>query len=289
MKLTGKAYAKLNLTLDILGTMPNGYHNIETIFQSVSLCDIITLTSGMDKISVTCTNENIPQNEENICHQAVIQFFSKAGIFDGVSVHIEKHIPEAAGLGGGSADAAAVLIMLNEAYRHILTPTELRGIAAGLGADVPFCTIGGTQLASGVGEIMKPLSPCPECDIILIKQGVKPSTGELYARFDRTPSSYHPDTAAEILALESGNIEQVARHIRNCFAPIWGNEISYIKSQLIVNGALASELTGSGPTVFGVFPKGEGKAVAELLEKQYHDVFLCKPVKHGVEIISKTN
>ena len=289
MKLTAKAYAKLNLTLDILDTMPNGYHNIETVFQSVSLCDIITLESGKDKISVTCSKKNVPENEDNICYSAVTQFFKKAGIHDGVSIYIEKHIPEAAGLGGGSADAASVLLMLNEAYPHTLGVSDIRSIATSLGADIPFCTVGGTCLATGIGENLKPLAHCPECDIILIKQGVKPSTASLYKRYDGEKNPFHPDTAAEILALEQGDIRNVAKYVGNCFAPLWGSDIANIKSQITGKGALTAELTGSGPTVFGIFKKGEGKAIAEHFRKQYPETFLCNPTKCGVEIISKTN
>ncbi len=288
MKLTGKAYAKLNLTLDIFGSMPNGYHNIETIFQSISLFDIITLESGTDKISVTCSNENIPEGEGNICYQAVVQFFKRASIYDGVSVHIEKNIPAAAGLGGGSADAAATLVMLNEAYRHILSPQELRAIATDLGADVPFCTVGGTQLATGIGEALRPLSPCPDCDIVLIKHGTKPSTAALYERFDKMGSSCHPDTAAEILALQEGDIDSVAKYVGNCFSPLWGDSIAYIKNQMLQNGALTAELSGSGPTVFGIFKKGAGEKAKVSLQKYYADAYLCHPVKSGVKIISKS-
>ena len=288
MKLTVKAYAKLNLTLDILGTLPNGYHSIESVFQSVSLHDIVTLESGTDKISVTCNLPNIPQGKNNICYKAIEMFFEKAGIYDGVSLHIEKNIPEAAGMGGGSADAAATLVALSKAYCNIIDDVTLRSIATKLGADVPFCTFGGACLATGTGEILKPIASCPDCDIILVKHGVKPSTAELYKLFDLQGSPVHPDTAAEILALQKGDLQGVADYVANCFTPLWGENISKIKSEMLLCGALASELTGSGPTVFGIFKKGKGQAALDYLKKKYPETYICHPVEVGVETTEKT-
>ena len=287
MKLTVKAFAKLNLTLDILGTLPNGYHSIESIFQSISLHDILLIESGTKEISVTCSNPNIPQGEENICYKAIETFLKHAGINDGVSVHIEKHIPEAAGMGGGSADAAATLLALSKIYRHILDDKALRSIAAQLGADVPFCMMGGACIATGTGEILTPLPPCPDCDIVLVKQGAKPSTAELYKRFDMKGSPAHSDTAAAILALEAGNLDDVTDNVSNCFAPLWGESVSKIKSDMLICGALAAELTGSGPTVFGIFKKGKGQAALEFLKKYYSIAYLCHPTGTGVEFVKK--
>lgn len=287
MKLTVKAFAKLNLTLDILETLPNGYHSIESIFQSVSLHDILYIESGTKEISVTCSDPNIPQGKDNICYKAIETFLKHAGINDGVSVHIEKHIPEAAGMGGGSADAAATLLALSQIYRHILDNKELWNIAMQLGADVPFCMAGGACIARGTGEILTPISSCPDCDIVLVKQGTKPSTAELYKRFDMKGSSVHPDTAAAILALEAENLEDVADNIANCFSPLWGESVSKIKSDMLMCGALAAELTGSGPTVFGFFKKGKGQAALEFLKKRYPIAYLCHPTKSGVEFVKK--
>ncbi len=287
MKLTVKAYAKLNLTLDIQGMLPNGYHSIESVFQSISLHDILTIESGVGDISVSCSNENVPTNQDNICYKAVELFLKRAGIRDGVAIHIEKHIPEAAGLGGGSADAAATLVGLNEIYRHILSDADINELAVLLGADVPFCTLGGAYLATGMGEILQPLKSCPDCDIVLVKQGTKPSTAEMYRSFDKNGVPCHPDTAAEIYALQEGSLENVAKYVLNCFAPIWGAEISDIKFRLINCGALTAELTGSGPTVFGIFKKGTGASAMETLRKLYPKVYLCHPEKVGLEIISK--
>ncbi len=286
MKLTAKAYAKLNLTLDVLGILPNGYHNIETIFQSVSLCDIVTMENGKRETSVFCSGEGMPQNNDNICYLAATLFLKKAGIRDGIAIEINKQIPVAAGLGGGSADAAAVIVMMNEIYHHILKPNELRSISASVGADVPFCTIGGTSLATGIGENLRPLESLPECDIVLIKHGTKPSTAELYKKLDST-SYTHPDTAAAILALESGDITLLSKYIDNCFSYAWGDEVSHTKEMLLQQGALTAELSGSGPTVFGVYPCGKGKAAAEEIKKEYPNTFLCHPKNLGVEIISK--
>ncbi len=285
MKTTAKAYAKLNLTLDILGLLPNGYHNIETIFQSLSLHDTISLESGTTEISVICSSEAVPDGKDNICYTATELFFKKAGIFDGVRIEIEKNIPAAAGLGGGSADAAAVLLLLNKTYKNILTDSELYSIAAHLGADVPFCMAGGTQLGSGIGDILRPLSPCPKCDIVLVKHGTKASTAALYSRLDKSKNILHPDTAAAIIALESGELSQLSKYICNCFSAAWQDNINTQKSKLLSLGALAAELTGSGPTVFGIFPAGKGKAAAEALQKNYPQVYLCTPKNKGVEFL----
>ncbi|MBQ1183634.1 MAG: 4-(cytidine 5'-diphospho)-2-C-methyl-D-erythritol kinase, partial [Clostridia bacterium] len=164
-----KAFAKVNLSLDVTGKRADGYHTLCSVFQSVSLCDIVEIEKS-DSISVKCSDTSL-NGEDNLCNTAAVKFFQAAGILGGADIFIEKHIPLAAGLGGGSADAGAVLKGLNELYGNPLSEKKLLEIALSLGADVPFCMVGGTKLCEGIGEIMTELSPLPECYIVIAKKG----------------------------------------------------------------------------------------------------------------------
>ena len=282
MKLTKKAYAKLNLSLNVSEKLQNGYHNIESIFQSVSLYDEVSVELQNDGIEVICDNNTIC-GKDNICFAAAKLFFQKAKIKKGAKITIKKGIPLSAGLGGGSADAAAVLIILNELLKYPLSKEQLLALGLSLGADVPFCIMGGTMYVSGIGEILKATYPCPECDIIIIKNGVKPSTKELYERLDCSENIPHPDINKMLIALEKGDLKGLSNNAQNSFSAVWGEEIEVVKSTLKSIGALEAELSGSGPSVFGIFNSGDGKSVYEKLKNQYDEIYLCKPTLKGVE------
>ncbi len=276
-KITLRAYAKLNLSLDVLGTLPNGYHDLEMIMQSVDLYDEVILEKS-DDISVFCDGVE----GDNIAVFAAREFFTKTDINGGVKITINKHIPLAAGLAGGSADAAAVLVGLNQLYGANLTQNELCEIGVSLGADIPFCIIGGTAKACGVGEVLTPLAPMPDSFIVLIKEGKKSSTGQMYARLDDIPDMQHPNTEGIIEALNDGDLKALAVLCQNVFSPLYEDK-GALFDDLLKGGAIGASLSGSGPTVFGIFDK-ENKAKEYV--KSYKgdgEIFLTTPINFGIK------
>lgn len=284
IKITLKAYAKLNLTLDITGILDNGYHSIDTIFQSVSLYDLVTVENGVKKTQVICGSDEL-DNQNNICFSAVKEYLMAGEIDDNIKVTIDKNIPLSAGLAGGSADAAAVLLALDIIYNHKVKTEKLFSIASSLGADVPFCMMGGTVKAEGIGDEMEKIKDCPDCDIILIKEGTKPSTKELYKRTDSITDIIHPNTHKAINAIENEDLATLANCLGNIFVYAWDENIENIKNELMALGALGAELSGSGPTVFGIFQKDTAEPIYNELKNKYNNVYLCSLKKMGAEII----
>ncbi len=279
-----KAYAKLNLSLDITGTLPGGYHALESVMQSVSLADTLNIcvTPGAGEIRVETDKGYLPRGEKNLAGKAARLYLERTGLRDrDVSVSIEKRIPVGAGLGGGSADAAAVLRGLNALLGAPLTWEELEELGARVGSDVPFCVRGGTVLARGRGEKMEPLPPLADCGILLCKPGFSVSTAELFALSDSRPVLGHPDTLGLVAALEAGSLSGVAHRLYNVFEEVTQrgrDEIETIRGLLYDAGAISASMSGTGPTVFGVFPEEEAARGAEkLLRSRYRDCFACRP------------
>lgn len=247
--MTVKAYAKINLTLNILAKREDGFHGLSSVMQTVSLCDIIRLEKG-NEVLVACDCPDIDPGK-NIAFAAANAFFEETGIKGGAYIDIEKNIPLAAGLGGGSADAAAVLNGLNDLYSAGLDYHKLRCIAEKIGADVPFCIEGGLALCEGKGEKITQLDPMPITAVVIVTEGVKPSTGEMYAELDRRGcASFKSDEAM----LSAANIWEIGERLSNDFMPLWEgtpaeNNIAIMKEF----GAVGASLTGSGPSVFGLF------------------------------------
>lgn len=280
MKWTEPAYAKLNLTLDILGKLENGYHSLSMVMQSVSLCDTVTLIrgEGVSGLQVAC-GSGAPSGPENIVWRAAQSFFDYCGIQDRDALfQIEKHIPSQAGMGGGSSDGAAALRLLNRAYNTGLSPEELRQIGAGVGADVPFCVTGGTMQAQGIGEKLTPLAPLPDCTLLLCKPPVGVSTPQAFRESDRAPA-VPPKTPAMAAALASGELSQVAACLGNRFQEILPlPEIEEIVTVMRSGGALGACMTGSGSAVFGIFTEeSAARNTGEALRK-WGQVWLARPV-----------
>ena len=273
--LTLKAYAKINLSLGITGVRQNGYHDINTVMQSISLFDKICIDTDFNGISVCCKDNDELCGEDNIAYKAAEYFYVNLKLPPRANIVIEKNIPLAAGLGGGSADAAAVLVGLNMLCGCPFNDAKLREIALNLGADVPFCISGGTARAQGIGEILEPLPAMPPCIIALAKAGKKPSTKDMYAALDNEKTSTVVDTQKMIKALKTGDLSGVCHALDNCFEAVWGN-IDDVKNTLIESGAIAASLSGSGPTVFGIF-ENEPKGFE----------YTASPINCGVEIISE--
>ena len=255
MKIKLAANAKINLNLYITGRQDNGYHTLDTVMQSISLHDVVTVSLNQTKtITVTCSDPAL-SGEANIVHRAA-QMYLDAIHADlrGVNVHIEKHIPLAAGLGGGSADAAAVLIGLNNLFGTPLDLERLKVIALSLGADVPFCLVGGTCRVTGIGERLQTLSPAPQGAVLLIKACQKESTGKMYQKYDEIKGLQRQKTCVIINEMGLNTLQDLCQSLHNDFLPLYEQKVIKTALQLLnQHGAMGTSLSGSGPTVFGVF------------------------------------
>lgn len=278
-----KAFAKVNLSLDVTGKRDDGYHTLSSVFQSVSLCDIVEIEKS-DSISVKCSDLSL-NGEDNLCNTAAVKFFEVAKIQGGAEIFIEKHIPLAAGLGGGSADASAVLKGLNELYGKPLSEQKLLEIALSLGADVPFCMVGGTKLCEGIGEIMTELPSLPECYIIIAKKGQKSSTGDMYKALDSNTNRKKSDVEKIKSGLETGSLIEIFSGAYNCFESVC--EQSALKEAREIasfNDAVYCGLSGAGPSVIAVYDN-PNKALKGLDAFQTYGFqsFLAEPTEVGCE------
>ncbi len=280
-----KANAKVNLSLDITGKRPDGYHTLCSVFQSVSLSDVLTVSLS-DSVAVRCSVPSLC-GQDNLCFKAACLFFEETGIKNGADIFIEKHIPEAAGLGGGSADAAATLVALNELCGQPLTQEKLLEIALRLGADVPFCVVGGTKLCEGIGEIMTDLTPLPDCFIVIAKKGQKGSTGQMYNALDNNPKLRHPDTKAVVNGLENGELREIFTGAYNCFEAVNDSSVlNEVRASAEKTGAVYAGLSGAGPSVVAVFEqRSAAETTAKMLKKLGFQSFVVTPEPCGVEII----
>ena len=252
------AYGKLNLTLDILSRRQDGYHDLEMVMCSVGLFDRVTVTLGTcEPWRVACTAPGIPQNEGNICFRAAKVYMDRAGIDPrGLFVNIQKNIPAQAGMGGGSSDAAAVLLMLNRHYRRF-SDEELRQLGLEVGSDVPYCLFGGVALARGRGEILERLPDLPKGLLfVLVKPEFSVSTAALFQRIDSVGVTARPDTAAMVQAIRKKKRKDIGALLENAFEPTVSQMfpvVQEIRADLLAGGALGARLTGTGSVVFGLF------------------------------------
>lgn len=286
--LTEGAFAKLNLTLDVLQKRDDGYHDLCSVMQSVSLHDDVELEldSG-DTWRLVCDREDVPCDETNLAWRAAKLFFDRfGGAPQGLEIRITKRIPAQAGLAGGSADAAAVLRALNRHRGYPLSVYALCELGAELGSDVPFCVLCGTALAEGRGERLTALPDAPEMFYVICKPEASFSTPELYAKLDASPIGERPNTTAMRAALQRGDLQQIGEHLCNVFEPVALEnhlELNYIKSIMMSYGAYGAQMTGSGSAVFGIFDSFEYAAVAcTMLKDNYPQVFIAKNVSLNV-------
>lgn len=277
------AYAKLNLTLDILRRREDGYHDLQMVMQSIDLADTLTITPAEGPGIMATTLSYLPADGRNLAQMAAAAFRAATGREMEVDISIRKRIPVCAGMGGGSSDAAAVLRAMNQLTGAGLSSADLAAIGQQVGSDVPYCVLGGTALAEGRGEILTPLTPLPPCSVVICKPAFPISTPQLFSRVDVRKIVRRPDTHGLVAALNAGDLTGVARRMYNVFEdvlePRRQGEINTIKSTLIDFGALGASMSGSGPTVFGLFDREEAarRACAQL-KTIYPDVFLCKTV-----------
>lgn len=274
-----KANAKINLSLNICGKRTDGYHLIDTVMQSVSLFDELEIEKA-SQITVECDKYVINQ-EDNIAYRAAQMFFSDYGILGGAKIFIKKHIPAPAGLGGGSADAAAVLVALRNLYNVQITDEQLRETALKLGADVPFFINGGCRRAEGIGERLTDLKPLSNGYVVLAIAEQKKSTGEMYRIIDSKPYNLC-NTEKVIKAVESGDLKTLSQSASNTFTAVW--EQSFVKSALMECQPLMVSLSGSGPTWFAIFEKlDDANKAVEQLKKQKIDCFITTFKEKAIE------
>ena len=278
------AFAKLNLTLDVLGKRSDGYHDIKSVMQTVSIRDDIELDVGTGKPwRLHCDKEGIPTGEENLAWKAAKIYCDAMGKDPGgLEIRITKRIPMQAGMGGGSADAAAVLRALNRYYGDPLSVLALAELGAQVGSDVPFCVLCGTAMVEGRGERLRKLPELPDCVFVVCKPEFSVSTPELYNQLDTVAIAHHPNNQAMEAALLAGDLEKIAENVYNVFDPVVTQdhlELNYIKSVCNTYGALCQQMTGSGSAVFAMMPDFEMAAVVcNMLKHNYPQVYLAKPV-----------
>ena len=276
-EMTLAANAKVNLYLDITGVRADGYHLLETVMQSVDLCDVVTVSLGGDGIRVECSNPEIPSGDGNICHKAVERFARAFGKPISAKIHVEKRIPHAAGMGGGSADAAAVITALNTMCGNPFNDAELLRLGTEIGADVPFCLSGGTQLCRGIGDELTETEPLPERVFLVVKPDFACDTRGGYARYDKAPIPKHGEIGEFV---KSGG--EFPKMMYNVFQTVYNDErIERIIARLTDSGAEGAILTGSGSAVFGVFRDVDtARNAAREFPKYFTAV--CRPVQKGI-------
>jgi len=282
MTETGNAYAKINLSLDIVSKRDDGYHNLKSVMQSVCLSDEITIKcSPGEGVSVDAGRPYLPGDERNIAAKAALAFFDFTGIKGYSSfITIKKNIPVCAGLGGGSTDGACVLRLLDKMFKTELGYKSLEALGISIGSDVPFNIEGGTKLVEGRGESLTTLPPIPDCFIVICKPSFSCSTPELFGFIKCDKISARPDTDGLVKALEENNLSGVARRMYNVFEdvlPRGKNDIAEIRNTMLDNNALGAVMTGSGPSVFGLFDSKENTETAyKQLKENYMECFMTK-------------
>ena len=288
MIYTEKAYAKLNLTLDILGKRSDGFHDMKMVMHSIDLSDNISMAlQDSPGLVLTTDAAHLPCDDSNIAAKAVHRFFEHTGLPQpGLSIHLEKQIPVCAGMAGGSSDGAAVLRLLKKHCAPEISQEILESIGALVGSDVPYCVRGGTALAEGRGELLSDLPSLPPCWFVICKPNFPISTPELFAQVRIKKLRCHPDTDGMIRALKEGDLEAVAHRVYNVFEDVLPRkyaQVFEIKSKLLDLGAVTSSMTGSGPTVFGMFfDETRALDAATHLKREFKQTYFCKNAEKPV-------
>ena len=278
------AFAKLNLTLDVLGKREDGYHDIKSVMQAISIRDDIEIDVGTGKPwCLKCDKEGVPTDERNLAWKAAKVFFDAVKQDpDGLEIRITKRIPSQAGMGGGSADAAAVLRALNRHYEYPFSVGALAELGVQIGSDVPFCVVCGTAMAEGRGEKLRKLADMPDCIFVVCKPQFSISTPDLFRKIDEKEIAKRPNHQAMESALLAGDLGKIAENLCNVFDPVVTEEhleLNYIKSIFNSYGAVGYQMTGSGSAVFCIVPDFEFAAViCNMLKDNYPEVFIAKPV-----------
>lgn len=285
-EITRQAYGKINLGLDVLGKREDGYHIVRMIMQTVELHDTLTFKeNATGEITMTCDNETLPVDDNNLCIRAAKLLKDEFGFEGGVDIHLKKRIPIAAGMAGGSTDAATVLKAVNEIFELGLSKKELMKRGVTLGADIPYCIMGGTALAEGIGEELTRLSPMPSVPVLIAKPPVNVSTGQVYGALDSLETYDHPNIDALIHSIEYEDILGIAPKMGNVLADVtmpMVPEIAEIVDFMELHGAVRAMMTGSGPTVFGIF---ENNDEMEKCRKALEELGVCENLSSTSTIV----
>ena len=279
-KMQLKAYAKINLTLNVLKRLPSGYHEIESVMHRVDLHDVVSVRKISNGIKIKCDNSLVPTDEKNAAYKAAELLIKRCDIRSGVEITIEKKIPIAAGLSGGSTDAGTVLIMINKMFNLNLSKQEIMMAASEIGMDVPFSILGGAAIAKGRGEVLEQVKGA-DFEVLIVNPGILVSTKESYENLNLSECGQKVNTSKMVEGLRENNAIKIAENLHNDFEhsvikkhPIIGK----IKQELILAGALNSIMSGSGSTVFGVFEKGGAENALSKLREKYPFVYLSKTI-----------
>lgn len=277
-----RAFAKINLSLDIVGEREDGYHLLRTIMQRIELYDLIDVNKADEGINLTCNKPYLPTDSRNLAYKAADIFLKTYNINSGVSINIAKFIPVSAGLAGGSTDAAAVLLALRRLYRPNIKDDELAKLGLNIGADIPYCLIGGTALCEGIGEKVRKLKSFKGKILVIVKPPFGISTGEVYKNFNIDKVEKHPDTDLMLKCIERDDIMTLSKNMQNVLENVTLNKhiiIKNIKQQMIKDGALGSLMSGSGPTVFGFFDDMfKAQLCYDKMKKRYEETFITRTI-----------
>lgn len=270
-QITGKAYAKINIGLDVLRRRENGYHELKMIMQTVDICDDLLFEKTAEPgIVIRSDHKELPVDGGNLIYKAADLLFREKGITEGVKITLTKRIPIAAGMAGGSSDAAATMRGLNELFGMGYSIRELQELGVKLGADIPYCLVGGTMLSEGIGEILTPLPTPPDCFLVVAKPDIDVSTGFVYGNLHADRLTYHPDIDGMIEALREGSLSGITDRLGNVLETVTVREYPVIEElkELMRNmGAENALMSGSGPTVFGIFTeRGAAESAARTIE-----------------------
>ncbi len=284
--VTVLAPAKLNLALDVVGLLPNGYHALDMTMQAITLQERVVLRRS-PYLTLKLPGSLVAPNNKNTAIKAALAFFHYTGLLAGVDITVYKSTPVRAGMAGGSADAAAVLVGLNELYGAKLSLSELCALGATIGADVPFALVGGTCRVQGVGDLIKALPPVPDCWFTVVMPDYGVSTPEAFAAYDQVGSSVHPDCQAQEDAIRAGDLEAVCAAAGNALEECSGaKDTGAIKALLREKGAVTALMTGSGSAVFGVFrDQASAQAAADAAKSRWKQVYLAQPDRGGARVI----
>lgn len=277
-----KAYGKINISLDVVGKREDGYHLLRMLMQTVDIYDELTFKKCEEGIHISCNKDFVPTDKRNLVYKAIELFSNTYNIKGGVKVHIVKNIPVEAGMAGGSTDAAAALRAMRDLYKPEVTDKELMTLGVKIGADVPYCILGGTALCEGIGEVITQLKPFNDKILVVVKPNFGVSTIEVYKAFALKEIKAHPDTEGLIEAMEKDNLSYVGNNMKNLLEAVTikkHNEIQEIKDFMIKEGSVGSMMSGSGPTVFGFFEDMlTAQRCYEKLKESYKEVFITRTI-----------
>lgn len=280
-----KAYAKVNISLDVIGKRQDGYHLLEMILQTIDLYDFVEVAKSEKGIEIVCNKSYVPTDERNLAYKAARLFLDNYNIKSGVKIDIFKNIPVSAGMAGGSTNAAAVLKLMNKVFEVNAPIKELMRLGIKIGADIPYCILGGTALCKGIGENITELEPFNNCILVIVKPSFGVSTKEVYGDLNLELIRKHPKTEVIINAMKRNDLNSICRNMRNVLENVTINKhrvIKSIKVDMLELGAIGSLMSGSGPTVFGIF--GDmltAQRCYDTMKDKYRDVYITRTISSG--------